>query len=230
MRTNVWLTVENNLAISWWQWLQWYTGDRTGPEPSISEWDKKALTRLVDLTWSFQAFQPADALGKTWRMLSVYDVTHGNIQAGFNQHGEASEGGDLGCAGFWSWEPGDPICVLSDVYPWHPQQVSKFIPDQCADLDCSTQEPATEIFQISLLMGQPWRDIPQDGVDAQALADFLAAQSWDTWADGDRLMVRRNGRVYRASGAWLRRCEYDWLPGPMANDLRAGMQAQGFCA
>ena len=229
MRTNAWITVENNLAISWWQWLQWLLSDQSGPEPAISDWDKKALTRLVDLTWSFRAFQPADALGKTWRMLNVYDVTHGNIDAGFNQHGKADEGGDLGCAGFWDWEPNDPICLLSDVYDWHPTQVIKFIPDQCVDPQCTTKEPSTEIFQISLLMGQPWRDIPQDGVDTQALADYLAAQSWDTWSEGDRLMVRRNGRTYRASGAWLRRCDYGWLPGPMANDLTNGMQAQGFC-
>ena len=230
MRTNAWITVENSLAISWWNWLQWFSGDRTEPEPVISEWDKKALTRLVDMTWSFQAFQPADALGKTWRMFGVYDVTHGNIEAGFNQHGKAEEGGDLGVAGFWSWEPGDPECALSDEYPWRPDQVIKFIPDQCAAPDCATQDPATEIYQISLLMGQPWREIPQDGVDLAALASFLALEGWDVWVESDRMVVRRNGRLYRASGTWLRRCDYDWLPGAMANDLRQGMQAQGLCA
>ncbi len=229
MRTNAWITIENNLAVSWWNWLQWFTGAQTGPEPVISDWDKKALTRLVDMEWSFQAFQTADLLGKTWRMLNLYDVTHGNIEAGFNQHGRAQDGGNLDCAGYWTWETGDTICVLSDVYPWRPTQVIKFIPDQCADPECTVWDPATEIFQISLLMGQPWRDIPQDGVDTAALADYLAAQSWDTWANDDRIMVRRNGRVYRASGAWLRGCDYNWLPGPMANDLRSAMQAQGFC-
>ncbi len=229
MRTNAWITIENSLAISWWNWLQWFSGDRTDPEPALSEWDKKALTRLVDMQWSFQAFQTANILGKTWRMFSIYDVTHGNIDAGFNQHGRAVDGGDLDCAGFWEWEDGDEVCALSDVYEWRPTQVIKFIPDQCGNEDCTITEPATEIFQISLLMGQPWRDIPQNGVDTEALAAFLSAQSWDTWADGELLMVRRNGRVYRASGAWLRGCDYSWLPGPMANDLRNGMQDQGLC-
>lgn len=229
MRTNAWITIENSLAISWWQWFQWYQGDQSGPEPPIAEWDKKALRRLVDLDFSFQAFQTAQSLGKTWRMLSVYDVTHGNIQAGFNHHGEASEGGDLGCAGFWEWEPGDDLCELSDVYPWYPNQVIKFIPDRCVEPDCATTQPATEIFQISLLMGQPWRDIPQDGADIAALVTYLETEGWDTWMADNRLMVRRNGTLYRASGAWLRGCDFAWLPGAMANDLRNGLQAQGLC-
>ena len=98
-RTNCWLTIELALAQTWKTWYNWAIGDRQEPEPPLSTWDKNAITKkIIDKEFSFNAFKRATieqlAPKDRWVMLSLYDITHGNIEAGFNQHGEASQGGE----------------------------------------------------------------------------------------------------------------------------------------
>ncbi len=163
-RVNVWLTIENALAVSWWQWVQWYRNDGDpANEPSIADWDKNALTKVIDLDWSAKAYKKATipqlAPKDQWRLWNIYDIKVPQwIEAGFNQHGRAEEGGDIGIAGIWKWTPGSTICKYEPLYPWKPNQVVLFMPDTCNDPECTTTNPATEITDVSLVMGQPPRE------------------------------------------------------------------------
>ena len=173
MRTNVWLTVENNLAVSWWQWYQWFRGDREGPEPEISEWDKRALQKVTDIPWSAKAFKKATipqlAPKDQWRLWNLYDIKVPEwIDAGYNKHGRAEEGGNLGVAGVWEWKETDSICKYNDhngEYPWKPRQVVLFMPDECVNRDqdgnCDSYESASQITDVILLMDQPLRYFPE---------------------------------------------------------------------
>ncbi len=161
--TNAWLAFENSLAASMWAWYLWYLSDRDGVEPSLSEWDKRAVRKLADMKFIIARFLQASGGGKTWRLLSVYDVTKAQIDAGYARHGDASEGGDFECAGLWTWNPGDTLCVRDDTYGWQPAQVLKFMPAVCTSYDvagdCLVYVDATELADVSLVMGQPPRDL-----------------------------------------------------------------------
>ena len=167
MRNNVWLTIENTLAVSWWNWVQWYQGGQQGAEPPITDWDKKALTKVIDLTWSAKAFKKATipqlAPKDQWRLWSMYDIKLPEwLDAGYAQHGRAEEGGDLGVAGVWYWAEEDTFCAYDDsgAYPWKPNQVLLFMPDECANEDCTETQPATQIRDVSFIVGQPPREFP----------------------------------------------------------------------
>ena len=162
-RVNVWLTIENALAVSWWQWVQWYQGDQQDPEPPITDWDKNALTKVIDLDWAAKTYKKATipqlAPKDKWRLWNIYDIKVPQwVEAGFNQHGRAEEGGDIGVAGIWRWNPGDDVCKFDGQYGWKPNQVVLFMPDICDDPECTTLSPATEITDVSLLVGQPGRE------------------------------------------------------------------------
>lgn len=169
MRTNVWLTVENNLAVGWWDWYQWFVGGQDGPEPPITDWDRRALQKTVDIPWTAKAFKKATipqlAPKDQWRLWNLYDVKVPEwIDAGYAQHGKAEEGGDLGVAGNWVWKPEDPQCLYDDhngEYPWKPNQVLLFMPDVCSDPpDCTTYAPATKVIDVSMVFSQPPREFP----------------------------------------------------------------------
>ena len=171
MRNNVWLTIENALAVSWWQWVQWYRTDGDpANEPTIDDWDKGALSKVIDLDWSAKAYKKATivplAPKDEWRLWNIYDIKLPEwLEAGYARHGKAEEGGDLGIAGAWTWTEKNSMCVYDETYPWKPNQVVLFMPDVCANYnpqgECDTYESATQIVDVSLLMGQPPRHFPE---------------------------------------------------------------------
>ncbi len=170
MNSNAWIILENNLALSWWQYYQWWLSDpdNRGPEPSLSEWDKKAIRKLIDINHNFRAFKKASFLGLEWRMLSVWNVTENQANAGYAQHGDAEQGGNYAVAGFWTWSTkNDPLCPISDSYNWRPTQVIQFMPDECVPPDCETQQPATSISDVVLLHRQPPKEFPETTVLVQ---------------------------------------------------------------
>ncbi len=141
--------MEKTLAVSWWNWYQWYIGDQSGVEPPLSDWDKKAVRRLVDHDFSFRVFQEGTGGGKQWRLLSIVGVTKAQIDAGYRQHGDAHEGGDFECAGLWYWQPHDSFCRRDETYGWHPQRVVQFMPPGCQGVLCDA----------TLVNGQPPREL-----------------------------------------------------------------------
>lgn len=166
MRTNAWITLENNLAISWWNYYKWAIADpdTRGAEPPLDNFGKNAVRKLVDLDFAFRCFKKATIQTREWRMLSVYDITDNQLNAGYTQYGDAEEGGDYAVAGKWTWSPGDSSCLIDLQWNWRPNQVLLFMPDVCDDHDCTTQSPATEITDVNLLAGQPGREFPQTRV------------------------------------------------------------------
>ncbi len=165
MRSNAWIALENSIAQAWKQWYLWYIGDQQDPEPALDEWDKKAIRKLVDIDFAYGAFKKAQAGGKTWHCLAVWDVTHQMIQSGYNHHGDANEGGNFECAGLWFWEEGDGICWRDNTFGWQPAQVIKFMPDECIERDpdgaCVTYGPATELKAVQRVQGQPQLDFSE---------------------------------------------------------------------
>lgn len=158
MNTNAWITVERDRAITWRDWCRWWLGGSEGPEPPLTAWEKKAVCRLADMEFIFRGFLRPVILTKTWIMLSVYDVTPAEIQSGYTQLGDAEAGGDFGCAGYWLWHPGQAVAAYVDLYPWRPTQVLQFMPP-VAD-ESGIPQPATEIRDVNLVLGQPPREFP----------------------------------------------------------------------
>lgn len=159
MRSNAWITVEKTRALSWRDWARWHQGEQDDPEPSgLSNFEKKAVRRLADMEYIFKAFLRPTILGKDWVMLSVYDVTAQEIAAGYNQLGDAAQGGDFGCVGYWEWQRGQVFCQYLDLYPWQPVQVTKFMPPTYDENDQPI--PATGVRDVNLLFGQPVREFP----------------------------------------------------------------------
>lgn len=157
-RTNAWITVEKDRALSWRDWLRWEiataSGEEAGEEPILSLWEEKAARRLGDMEYIFKAFLQPSILAKTWIMLSVYDVTQGEIESGYTHLGDAEEGGDFACAGYWEWRRHDDLSSFVDLgYPWRPTQLLKFMPDYDGT-------PATEVSDVNVLFGQPPRVFP----------------------------------------------------------------------
>ncbi len=165
MRSNAWIALEHSIAQTWKQWYLWFVGDQQGPEPALDEWDKKAIRKLVDIDFAYGAFKKAQAGGKTWHCLAVWDVTHRMIQSGYNHHGDANEGGNFECAGLWWWNAGDGICSRDETFGWQPNQVIKFMPDECTGYDtegnCTGYAPATELKNVQLVAGQPHLDFSE---------------------------------------------------------------------
>ncbi len=165
MRSNAWIALEHSVAQAWKQWYLWLIGGREGPEPALDQWDKKAIRKLVDIDFAYGAFKKAQAGGKTWHCLAVWDITHQMIQSGYNHHGDANEGGNFECAGLWWWEPGDGICERDETFGWQPNHVIKFMPDDCVALDpvgnCSSYAPAAELKSVQLVAGQPQLDFSE---------------------------------------------------------------------
>lgn len=153
MRTNAWIIVELTRALSWRTWLRWDAGDREAPEPELSAWERKAAQRLHDMEYIFKGFLRPSILGKVWIMISVYDVTPGEIASGYNQLGDAATGGDFGCVGFWTWEEGQGQSAFLDLYPWLPNQALKFMPP-------IEGVPAESVRDVNVLFGQPLREFP----------------------------------------------------------------------
>lgn len=158
MRTNAWITVERTRALSWRDWWRWSIGDQEELEPPITDWERKAVQRIVDAEYIFKRFLRPTILTKVWIMLSVYDVTMQEIQSAYTQLGDAEAGGDFACAGFWEWEPEQSFCQWNPFYQWRPAQVLQFMPPTY-DQD-GTEIPATGVRDVNLLFGQPPREFP----------------------------------------------------------------------
>lgn len=160
MRTNAWIALELSIAQAWWAYYQWVLGGQEGTEPPLDNFGKNAIRRLVDLDFSFQCFKKATIGAQDFRMLSVFDVTEAQLNLGYTQYGNAEEGGGYAVVGLWTWVAGDPLCLLDDSFNWRPAQVLKFMPDECADPECATTVPASEVWDVALLAGQPPRVLP----------------------------------------------------------------------
>lgn len=157
MRTNAWITVERDRALSWRDWLRWLE-DQSGVEPVITNWEKKAAQRLHNMEYIFKRFLRPTILTKVWIMLSVYDVTEAEIASGYTQLGDAATGGDFSCAGYWQWEAGMDFSSFVALYDWLPVQVVKFMPPT---YDAQGVEiPAVGVRDVNLLFGQPPREFP----------------------------------------------------------------------
>jgi hypothetical protein len=159
MRTNAWITIERDRAITWRDWCRWLFSDQSTAEPPLTAWEKKAVCRLADMEYIFRAFLRPTILTKVWIMLSVYDVTPQEIASGYTQLGDAEAGGDFACAGYWQWLDGQSFCQFTDLgYPWRPAQVTSFMPPT---VDESGQPvAATGPRDVNLLLGQPPREFP----------------------------------------------------------------------
>lgn len=160
MRTNAWIIIERDRALSWRAWLRWLISDEDPrpPEPPLTPWERKAALRLYDMEYIFKRFLRPTILGKVWIMLSVYDVTRAEIESGYTQLGDAAEGGDFGLTGAWTWKRGQDFCQFVNVRPWLPVQVLKFMPPTYDD--DGNPIPATGIRDVNLLFGQPPREFP----------------------------------------------------------------------
>ncbi len=165
MRSNAWIALEHSIAQAWKQWYLWYINGQQGPEPALDEWDKKAIRKMVDIDFAYGVFKKAQAGGKDWHCLAVWDVTHQMIQSGYNHHGDANAGGNFECAGLWWWTPGDGLCWRDETFGWQPNQVMKFMPDECTGRDaqgnCIAYAPATELRAVQRVQGQPDLDFSE---------------------------------------------------------------------
>ena len=163
MRTNAWVTLENTLALAWWDWYKWNRDGRQGDEPPLDNWGKNAITKLSDIENAFQVFKKATIQQREWRMLSLWDITKSQADAGYAQYGDAEEGGDYGVTGFWEWDDAqrNVKCVLMPYYNWRPNSVIKYMPDN------QDGSPAEEITDVTLLSGQPPKELPEDPITVE---------------------------------------------------------------
>ena len=233
--TNAWVTLRESLAQAWWAWYRWFVDGQEGPEPPLSNWDKNAIRKLVDIEHAFRAYKKASLLGDQWRLLSVWGVTESQVEAGYDQHGDAISGGDYGVIGFWSWDDrNDDYCPINPKYPWKPNQVIEYMPDECIDRpECTTKQPADYVWDVNLGAGQPPRELPPavTGVNLKLLAESLRAEGWGAHYKGSRVDVHYNGHVYGLSRRRLHDCRIDDLPGALRNDIEDALQVQGYvCA
>lgn len=158
---NVWLTLENTVALSWKTWWLWLIGGGEGAEPALDSFGKNAMRKLVDKDYYYKVWKKATIGPKDWRLLSVYNVTQQQIDNMYSQYGDAEVGGDFGVAGRWTWQDEDAVSAYDSSITWYPEKILKFMPDECVDPpDCMTTQPATVIWDVNLLAGQPPREIP----------------------------------------------------------------------
>lgn len=158
IRSNAWITLEKVRALSWRDWRRWYESDQSESEPPLTNFEKKAVLRLIGMEFLFKKFLRPTIATRDWIMISVYDVTEREIQAGYNQLGEAPSG-DFALAGYWIWQPGQSFCQFQDLgYPWLSAQVLKFMPPTYDDQGQAI--PASGVRDVNLIMGQPPREFP----------------------------------------------------------------------
>lgn len=158
VRSNAWITLEETRALSWRDWRRWHEGDQSLPEPPLTNFEKKAVLRLIGMEFLFKRFLRPTIATREWIMISLYDVAENEIDAGYNQLGDAASGGDFALAGYWRWLPGQSFCQFDDLgYGWLPAQVLKFMPPT---FDGVTEIPATGVRDVNLIMGQPPREFP----------------------------------------------------------------------
>lgn len=151
--TNAWVRVTETLAQSWKTWRDWQLGDQTDPEPPMSDFDKEILSHAVDLPFAFNAYKVAAIDAKEWRMGNLYHISEEQLLQGYEEHP-----GEWEVVGLWCWTLGDPACLMTDDFPWDPNEALLFMPDICSDPpDCASMVPATELTDVSLLAGQPPR-------------------------------------------------------------------------
>ncbi len=159
MRSNAWITIERDRAISWRTWYLWWMSGQEELEPPLTQWEKKAVRRLADMEYISKAFLRPTILTKVWIMLSVYDITPAEIASGYTQLGDAATGGDFGCAGYWEWTRGQSFCQYIDLgYPWRPNQVLSFMPPTYDEDGVAI--PAVGVRDVNVLFGQPPREFP----------------------------------------------------------------------
>ncbi len=158
MRTNAWVTVERDRALSWQTWLDWYHAGGDGDEPPLSNYEKNVALKLSDQTYLFKGFLRPTILMKVWIMLSLYDVTESQIDNGYAQLGDAVSGGDFGCAGFWQWDLSMSFCQWISPYGWHGGQVLQFMPPTYTAE--GVEIPATGVRDVNVMLGQPPREFP----------------------------------------------------------------------
>lgn len=158
MRSNAWITVERDRALTWRDWLRWLDDPTIGPEPVITNWEQKAARRLHDMEYIFKRFLRPTILTKVWIMLSVYDVTEAEIASGYTQLGDATAGGDFSCAGLWEWDTHMEFSAFVSAYDWLPVQVLKFMPPTY-DAE-GNPVAAAGVRDVNLLFGQPPREFP----------------------------------------------------------------------
>ncbi len=158
-RTNAWITLERDRALTWRDWRRWYVSDQSAPEPALTAFEKKAVLRLIGMEFLFKRFLRPTILTRVWILISVYDVTPAEIDAGYTQLGDAGAGGDFALAGYWTWLPGQSFCQFDDLgRGWLSAQVTKFMPPT---LDSEGVEvPATGVRDVNLILGQPPREFP----------------------------------------------------------------------
>lgn len=157
-RTNAWITLEKVRALAWREWRRWYEGDQSEPEPPLTNFEKKAARRLIGMEFLFQRFLRPTIATRDWILISVYDVTEAEIDAGYTQLGEAPTG-DFGLAGHWRWLPGQDFCQFDNLgRDWLPAQVLKFMPPTYDE--SGTEIPATGVRDVNLILGQPPREFP----------------------------------------------------------------------
>lgn len=157
MRTNAWVVLEETRALSWRDWLRWLP-EQEGDEPPLSNFEKKAALRLADMDYIYKRFLRPTIQTKVWIMLSIYDVTITEVNAGITQLGDAAQGGDFGCAAFWNWQEDGAASEYIDEYPWRPAQVLLFMPP--FESQEGEDPPPNEIRDVNLLFGQPAREFP----------------------------------------------------------------------
>ena len=163
MFTSAWVTFENTLALRMFDWFKWFTGNQEDPEPELDNWSKNAIRKMVDIDYAFRAYKKATIQQREWRMLALWNVTLQQLDSGYAVHGDAETGGDYGVIGYWTWENrNDQNSVWQAEYNWRPTQVIRYMPDECADPDCATTLPASEITDVVLLAGQPPRELPAE--------------------------------------------------------------------
>ena len=242
--TSAWATFENTVALKMWDWYKWNRDGQEGPEPELDNWSKNAIRKMVDIPYAFQAYKKATIQQREWRMLALWNVTLQQLNAGYAVHGDAETGGDYGVIGYWTWESrDDEASIWQAEYNWRPNSVIKYMPDECVTADPDTGEctewgPATRVWDVNLLAGQPPRDLPQETIIvdevAEAVKASLESEGWDVVLDldnpnGKQAKIVYNGQFYTRPLSFLFSCDYSGLPGPLADDLMDAMQAQGFC-
>lgn len=161
-KTNAWITLENTRAMAWWDWYQWAQDARTnpnpGPEPELDNWAKNALRKMGDVTFNYQKFRKATIQQREWRMFAIWDITKEQADSGYEQYGDAEEGGDYAVSGFWEWNEGDIESALMPYYNWRPNALLKYMP-----LNPDGSEP-TEVTDVFLQAGQPPKELPKDPI------------------------------------------------------------------
>lgn len=155
MNTNAWVRITETLAQTWRTWALWYRGDQSATEPPLHEFAKGILQHAVDWPYAFNAYKLATIDAKEWRLGSIHHISEAQLQEGYTVYPN-----EWKVVGAWYWANGDLVCRRTAAYPWDPAEALLFMPDECADPpDCTNMVPATKVRDVSLLAGQPPREL-----------------------------------------------------------------------